>query len=100
VEAGTLVAHVLYVDQFGNLQLDAGDDEVSDIEAGQRVTLQVGSRAWEGRRVRTFADVDAAELLVYEDSYRRLAIAVRNGSAAQRLALAADGEVRIRAVDE
>lgn len=100
MEDGSLVAHVLYVDQFGNLQLDAGHAERSDIEVGQRVTLQVGSRMWEGRRARTFADVDAAELLLYEDSYRRLAIAVRNGSAAERLALAADGEVRIRPVDE
>jgi len=100
VEAGTLVAHVLYVDQFGNLQLDAEDREVSDIAVGQRVTLRVGSRTWEARRGRTFADVDAAELVVYEDSYRRLAIAVRNGSAAKRLALAADGEVRISAVDK
>jgi S-adenosylmethionine hydrolase len=46
--------------------------------------------------VRTFADVDAAELLVYQDSYRRLAIAVRDGSASERLALGADGEVRIK----
>ena len=68
-----------------------------EIELGQRVSLQVGSRTWEGRRVRTFADVDAAELLVYQDSYRRLAVAVRDGSAAERLALAADSEVRIRA---
>ncbi|MGN6170907.1 MAG: SAM hydrolase/SAM-dependent halogenase family protein [Solirubrobacteraceae bacterium] len=96
VEDGTLVAHVLYVDRFGNLQLDAGDDEATDIEVGQRVSLRVGSRAWEGRRVRTFADVDAAELLVYQDSYRRLAVAVRDGSAAERLALAVDDEVRIR----
>jgi S-adenosylmethionine hydrolase len=96
MEDGSLVAHVLYVDQFGNLQLDAGDAEVSDIEVGQRVTLEVGSRTWDGRRARTFADVDAAELLVYEDSYRRLAIAVRNGSAAERLALAPDEEIRIR----
>jgi S-adenosyl-L-methionine hydrolase (adenosine-forming) len=100
VEAGTLVAHVLYVDQFGNLQLDAGPDDVSDIELGQRITLEAGSRVWEGRRARTFADVDPAELLVYEDSYRRLAIAVRSGSAAQLLALAVDGEVRIRPLDE
>lgn len=100
LENGALVAHVLYVDQFGNLQLDAGDDDVGDVEVGRRVTLQVGSRTWEARRARTFADVDAAELLVYEDSYRRLAIAVRNGSATERLALAADGEVRIRPVDE
>jgi S-adenosylmethionine hydrolase len=97
LEDGTLVAHVLYVDRFGNLQLDAGDDEVTGIELGQRVALQVGSRTWEGRRGRTFADVDSAELLVYQDSYRRLAVAVRDGSAAQRLALGADGEVRIRA---
>jgi S-adenosylmethionine hydrolase len=100
VEAGTLVAHVLYIDRFGNLQLDAEDDEASEIEVGQRVTLQVGSHTWKGRRARAFADVDASELLVYEDSYRRLAIAVRNGSAAQRLALAADGEVRISPLDE
>jgi S-adenosyl-L-methionine hydrolase (adenosine-forming) len=100
VEDGTLVAHVLYVDRFGNLQLDAEDDEATGISPGQRVSLQVGSRTWEGRRGRTFADVDAAELLVYQDSYRRLAVAVRDGSAAQRLALGADGEVRIRVVAE
>lgn len=100
VEAGTLVAHVLYADQFGNLQLDAGDDDVRAVEMGGRVTLQVGSRAWEAQRARTFADVEAGELLVYEDSYHRLAIAVRNASAAQRLSLDADDEVRIRPVDE
>jgi S-adenosyl-L-methionine hydrolase (adenosine-forming) len=93
---GTLVAHVLYVDRFGNLQLDAGDDDIAGVELGQRVSLQVGSRTWDCRRVSTFADVAVDELLVYEDSYRRLAIAVRDGSAAERLALAADGEVRIR----
>jgi S-adenosylmethionine hydrolase len=96
MEDGTLVAHVLYVDHFGNLQLDASDDEATGIEQGQWVSLQVGSRTWECRRVRTFADVDAAELLVYQDSYRRLAIAVRDGSASERLALGADGEVRIK----
>jgi S-adenosyl-L-methionine hydrolase (adenosine-forming) len=95
-EDGTLVAHVLYVDRFGNVQLDAGGDDVAGIELGQRISVQVGSRTWDCRRVRTFADVDTGELLVYEDSYRRLAVAVREGSAAERLALAADGEVRIR----
>ena len=95
-EDGTLVAHVLYVDRFGNLQLDASDDDIAGIELGKRMSVQVGSRTWDCRRVHTFADVDTGELLVYEDSYRRLAVAVRDGSAAERLALAADGEVRIR----
>jgi S-adenosylmethionine hydrolase len=97
VEKGTLVAHVLYVDRFGNLQLDAGGDQATDIEPGRRLSLQTGPRTWECRYARTFAEVESGELLVYEDSYRRLAVAVRDGSAAERLTLAADGELRIRA---
>jgi len=46
--------------------------------------------------VRTFADVRSGELLLYEDSYRRLAVAVSHGDAARRLVLAAGDEVRIR----
>jgi S-adenosylmethionine hydrolase len=96
LEGGTLVAHVLYVDRFGNLQLDAGEHAVPGIEPGQPLSLQVGSRTWECRYVRTFTEVDVGGLLVYEDSYRRLAVAVRDGNAAQRLAVAADGEIRLR----
>ena len=96
VEDDIVVAHVLYVDRFGNLQLDAGADEVAGIELGHRLSLQVGSHTWECRYVRTFAEVNTGELLVYEDSYGRLAVAVRDGSAAERLALAPDGEISIR----
>jgi S-adenosylmethionine hydrolase len=99
IEEGTLVAHVLYVDRFGNLQLDASHEEVAG--AGLRVREPVvlnlgGRRSWECRYVHAFAEVGAGELLVYEDSYRRLAVAVRDGSAAERLALAPDAEIRIR----
>ena len=43
----------------------------------------------------TFADVRAGELLVYEDAYRTLAVAVNRGNAAQLLGLQAGGELRI-----
>ena len=45
---------------------------------------------------RTFADVEPGELLLYEDAYRMLALAVNRGSAAERLAVALDDELRIR----
>jgi S-adenosylmethionine hydrolase len=45
--------------------------------------------------VRTFADVELGELLVYEDAYRRLAVAVSHGDAAARLGVEIDDELRI-----
>jgi S-adenosylmethionine hydrolase len=95
---GTLVAHALYIDRFGNVQLDAGHEEVSlsGLRLGQRVMVSAGRRAGvEALFVRTFADVDAGEVLVYEDSYARLALAVRRGSAAERIGVSLDAEIRI-----
>jgi S-adenosylmethionine hydrolase len=95
---GALVAHALYIDRFGNVQLDAGHEEVSltGLRLGQRVMVSAGRRAGvEALFVRTFADVDAGEVLVYEDSYARLALAVRRGSAAERIGVSLDAEIRI-----
>ena len=44
----------------------------------------------------TFADVPPGELLLYEDAYRTLALAVNRGSAALHLGLDLDAEVHIR----
>jgi S-adenosylmethionine hydrolase len=44
----------------------------------------------------TFVDVPPGELLLYEDAYRTLALAVNRGSAAHHLGLDLDAEVRIR----
>jgi S-adenosyl-L-methionine hydrolase (adenosine-forming) len=91
---GVLVAHVLYVDRFGNAQLDVEEPsfEVGDV-------LEVGAasgRSERARHVRTFADAGAGELILYEDSYRRLSVAVNQGDAAATLDLAVDDELRIR----
>ena len=42
----------------------------------------------------------AGRLLLYEDSYRWLALAVNRGSAAELLGLALDDEVRIKPADD
>jgi hypothetical protein len=96
---GTLVAHVLSVDRFGNAALNIGHDDLagSGLLLGHPVLLEAGA----GRRRRaqyavTFADVGPGELLVYEDAWRMLAVAVNRGNAARELALRPDSELRLR----
>jgi S-adenosyl-L-methionine hydrolase (adenosine-forming) len=97
-EGEELVAHVIYVDRFGNLQLDAGHEELAGtgLKLGRDVELACSDTRHPAHYARTFADVAAGELLVYEDAYRRLAVAVSHGDAAARLGLAVDDELRIR----
>jgi S-adenosylmethionine hydrolase len=98
-DEGRLVAHIRYIDRFGNLQLDAGHDDLADsgLKLGRPVELELPSRAT--IRVNfalTFADVPPDELLLYEDAHRRLSLAVSHGDAAVRLGLKVDDELRIR----
>jgi S-adenosyl-L-methionine hydrolase (adenosine-forming) len=97
-EDGVLVAHAIYVDRFGNVQLNVSDDEIANcgLKLGHGVEVAVGGgESSEAVFARTFADVGAGELLVYEDAYRRLAVAVNHGNAAERLGVAIDDELRI-----
>jgi S-adenosyl-L-methionine hydrolase (adenosine-forming) len=88
-----LVVHAVYIDRFGNVQLDAGAEHAdrAELKLGQAVVVN-GRPA---RYQRAFTDVAPGEILLYEDSARRLAIAVNQGSAAERLALGTGGELRI-----
>ena len=98
VQDGTLLAHVIYVDRFGNAALDAGHEDLAGagLKLGRPVEVQTpaGARA-RAQYARTFADVSAGGLLVYEDAYRRLALAVSQGNAASRLAVGVGDELRI-----
>jgi S-adenosylmethionine hydrolase len=94
VADGFLVAHVVYVDRFGNVQLGVEEPE---FEVGQVLELATASgRSELVRYTRTFADAGAGELILYEDSYRRLAVAVNQGDAADVLGVAIGDELRIR----
>lgn len=98
-EGETLVAHVRYIDRFGNLQLNAGHEDLdgTGLKLGRAARLKLpGGTSQHVHFVRTFADAGPDELLLYEDAQRRLAIAVRHGDAAARLGLAVDAPVRIR----
>ena len=89
-EDGALVAHVLWVDAYGNVQLDARRAD-AELRIGDEVS--VGDRP--ARVVRTFADGAAGELLLYEDSSGRLEVAVNTGDAAALLDVKAGDQVRL-----
>jgi S-adenosyl-L-methionine hydrolase (adenosine-forming) len=96
---GELIASAVYIDRFGNVQLNAGHEEVAALgmKLGHSVGVEAGSGASHAAHyVRTFVDVERGRLLVYEDAYRQLAIAVSHGNAAHRLRLDIDDELRIR----
>jgi len=98
-EDGTLVAHVIYVDRFGNAALDVGHDDLAGagLKLGRSVELATSAGATTtAQYARTFADVPAGGLLVYEDAYRRLALAVSHGDAAGKLAVSVGDELQIR----
>ena len=88
---GRIEAHTLAIDGFGNVQLDVSHEQLagSGLKLGRGV-LANGERA---QYARTFADVGPGELLLYEDAYRVLALAVNRGSAAERLGLGPDAPV-------
>ncbi len=96
-ESDALVAHVLTVDRFGNAALNVSHAELAGtgIVLGGQVEIQRGTEHFNAVVAQTFADVRSGDILVYEDSYRSLAIAINRGDAATTLQLAPDTEVRI-----
>ena len=99
VREGEVVAHVLLVDRFGNASLNVGHDALagSGLVLGRGVEIAVGSgERFIGTFAQTFADVRPGDVILYEDAYRSLAIAVNRGDAASALKLAPDATVTLR----
>jgi S-adenosylmethionine hydrolase len=96
VGAEGLLTHVLHADGYGNVVLDAEREDLAAAGLRHGEPVMVGRRR--ARYATTFADVAAGELLLYEDGYRAVALAVNRGSALAALGLALDDEVLIAPV--
>jgi S-adenosylmethionine hydrolase len=85
VGAGTVRAAVLYIDRFGNIQLNLTREDLDSvgIAPGTRFELEANGERYYATAARTFADARPGEIVLYEDSYRNIAIAINRGSAAE-----------------
>jgi S-adenosylmethionine hydrolase len=90
-------ATVLAVDRFGNIALNLTRDHLDEasIVPGMRVELAARGNRYYAVAARTFADATAGELILYEDSYRNVAVAVTRGSAASLLGVEEGSEIVI-----
>jgi S-adenosylmethionine hydrolase len=97
LEGDEVVAHVLAIDRYGNVTLDAEHVLLarSGLRLGQRVVVEAAGREHGAVYAHAFTDVAPGELLLYEDAYRTLALAVNRGSAAEQLGVSLDGELRV-----
>jgi S-adenosylmethionine hydrolase len=90
-------ATVLYVDRFGNVQLNLRRDhlEHAGIEPGRQVELELAGERYYAVAARTFADARRGDIILYEDSYRSVAIAINGGDAGSMLQVSPGQELRI-----
>jgi S-adenosylmethionine hydrolase len=96
--ADGVLATMLYVDSFGNIALNLTQDDIARIGValGARVELDVLGRRYYAVAARTFADAGAGEVILYEDSYGSMSVAVSRGSAATTLHASSGTQVRLR----
>jgi S-adenosyl-L-methionine hydrolase (adenosine-forming) len=94
-----LLATVLTVDRFGNLSLNLAREHLDalSIEASGWVELQFALDAYYAQVAETYTDTKRGQLILYEDSYGAIAIAIREGNAARLTAAGPGDKVRIRA---
>jgi S-adenosylmethionine hydrolase len=97
LDGGVLTVHVLRGDTFGNLILDATNEQLLALGAmpGDVLTLSHAGAVRKIRYAATFAEVTPGELLIYEDATRMVALAVNRGSAAEMLGASADDELTV-----
>jgi S-adenosyl-L-methionine hydrolase (adenosine-forming) len=97
---GELRATVIDRDRFGNLELNVSraDIEAMDLRPGVQVELRLALNAYYAIVAETYVDATRGELILYEDSYGAIAIAINGGNAAALLEVGVGEEVMIRVV--
>jgi S-adenosylmethionine hydrolase len=82
-----IAATVLYVDAFGNIALNVTREHAVEagIIPGTQVELELGGERFYAVAARTFADARPGDIMLYEDSYRNMSVAISGGSAGEML---------------
>jgi S-adenosylmethionine hydrolase len=97
-EGGKVVGEVLWVDRFGNAQLNVGPDEVETM--GDRLVVRSGERSRLALRVASYSELKTGQVGLVVDSYGLLALALDRRPAATELKLGPGDIVTLEAATE
>jgi S-adenosyl-L-methionine hydrolase (adenosine-forming) len=99
---GTIAGEVLWVDRFGNCQLNIAPEQLVErgLLPGGYVGVSIGSDDRRAHWVTAFADAKPAELALLVDSYGMCALALDQRSAASELKLRAGKTLTVVALPE
>jgi S-adenosyl-L-methionine hydrolase (adenosine-forming) len=90
-------ATVLYIDRYGNVQLNLTADHLTrvGIVPGSRVEVEVGFERYFASAARTFAEARTGDIVLYEDAYANIALAINHGDAARMFSVRVGDELRL-----
>lgn len=95
-EGEVVVAEVLWVDRFGNAQLNVGPDELP----GRRHTLTTSTAVRTATVAASYGDVPPGGVGLVVDAYGLVSLALDRHSAAEELGLEAGAELRLAPLTE
>ncbi|HEX9994602.1 MAG TPA: SAM-dependent chlorinase/fluorinase [Acidimicrobiales bacterium] len=98
IEDGDLHAEVLWVDRYGNAQLNVSPEEVEDY--GDRIGLRMGETRRTGVRADAYAAIGTGQIGLVVDSYGLVSIALDRRSAAEELRLAPGDTVVLERLED
>ncbi len=99
-EDGSVQATTLYLDSFGNIALNLTRDDLERVGVvpGTRIEIELSGQRYFAVAARTFADARPGDVILYEDSYSNMSIAISNGNAAAMLRAVIGRSVKIRVI--
>ncbi|HEX4678870.1 MAG TPA: SAM-dependent chlorinase/fluorinase [Gaiellaceae bacterium] len=97
VGTSQISASVVGVDRFGNVATNMSNDHVArlGVARGDRVEVRLTFERYYAVLADTFADAAPGELILYEDSYGLVTLAISNGNAARLTGVDVGDELRI-----
>ena len=95
-EGDELLAEVLWVDRYGNAQLNVDPADIADL--GDAVALRWGTTNRTAHRARTYGDIKTGQIGLVIDSYGLVSICLDQRSASAELGLAPGVAVALAAV--
>jgi len=95
---GRIKATVVDTDRFGNMQLNLRNEhlEALGLSVGTQIELEHGGERYYAITARTFSDARRGDIMLYEDSFQNLAVAISGGDAANMFGAAPGDKITIR----